>query len=133
MNWKLLIVVFSIVTLPVAASTQESRAKPPSSGPKPTPADVQRVVKTISADKGKVQVYCDMAKLDGQMADADQKKDQKKLEELGKQQDDLAQKLGPEYIALMTSLEQIDPSTPDGQKLSAAFDPLDQQCGGRSR
>ena len=125
--------VLSIVTLPVAAVAQQSGGKPPPAGPKPTSADVQRVVKTISADKAKVQVYCDMAKLDDQMADADQKKDQKKLEELGKQQDDPAQKLGPEYTALMTNLEQVDPSTPDGQKLSAEFEPLDKQCGGRSR
>jgi len=133
MSWKLFIVALSIVTLPIAALTQQSGGKTPSVGPKPTPADVQRVVMTISADKAKVQAYCDMGKLDDQMAEAEQKKDQKKLEELGKQQDDLAQKLGPEYTALMTKLEQIDPSTPDGQKLSAAFDPLDKQCGGRSR
>ena len=131
MSWKIFIVVLSIVTLPIAALAQQSGSKPPTAGPKPTPADVQRVVKTISADKAKVQVYCDMAKLDGQMAEAEQKKDQKKLEELGKQQDDLAQKLGPEYTALMTKLDQVDPSSPDGQKLAAAFDPLDKQCGGR--
>ena len=131
MSWKLFIMVLSIVTLPIAAQSQQPGGKAPQAGPKPTPADVQRVVKTISADKAKVQVYCDMAKLDGQMAEAEQKKDQKKLEELGKQQDDLAQKLGPEYTALMTKLEQVDPSSPDGQKLAAAFDPLDKQCGGR--
>src|SRR5471032_2624986 len=97
MSWKLFFMVISVVTLPIAALAQQSGGKPPTAGPKPTPADVQRVVQTISADKAKVQVYCDMAKLDGQMAEAEQKKDQKKLEELGKQQDDLAQKLGPEY------------------------------------
>jgi len=130
MSWKAFIAVLSVVALPIAAQSQQPGGRAPPPGPKPTPADVQRVVKAITADKAKVQTYCDMAKLDGQMAEAEQKKDQKKLEELGKQQDALAQNLGPEFTGLMAKLEQIDPSSPDGQKLGAEFDPLDKQCGG---
>jgi hypothetical protein len=118
MNWKHLVAICVIAACPSFALAA-----------KPTKADVQKVVATISADKAKVKTYCDMAKLEEQMSKLDEKKDAKKLQELGKQLDALAQKLGPEYVKLMESMQDIDPDSAEGKELTAAFEPLDKQCG----
>lgn len=60
----------------------------------------QKVLKIISSDKANTQTYCDIAKLDEQVAEADEKKSL----ELFRQMGELATKLGPEYIALMGGL-----------------------------
>jgi hypothetical protein len=110
--------------LPLSAEAQQ----PPPAGPKPTKADVQKVVQIISADKAKLAVYCKLAALDDQMAQADQAKDTKKLDELGKQADDLQKGLGPEYLRLTAGLEQVDPQSKEGRDLLADFDALDKTC-----
>jgi mevalonate kinase len=97
-------------------------------GPKPTVADVQKVVGIVNADKAKVQIYCEAGKIDAQMEQAAKSKDDKKLQELGKKLQELEQKLGPEYIKLMDRLQQVDPNSKDGQQLAAALEPLDKQC-----
>src|SRR5262249_39776880 len=86
-----------------------------------TPADIQRVSKIISADPAKKQAYCDTAKIEQQMGDASQKNDTKKVEELSKQADALAKKVGPEYAKLMEALDKVDPSSADGKKLVPAM------------
>ena len=40
----------------------------------------------------------------------------------------MAQKLGPEYVKLMDSLQQIDPSSSEGQQMVMAFEPLEKLC-----
>src|SRR5712691_11119826 len=103
MNLKLLVTVLTIAALPLAAQAQQpgNRNQPNApAGPKPTASDVQRVVGLISADKAKTQAYCDIIKLDDQIAQAEQAKDKKKAEDLSKQADQMAQKLGPEYVKL---------------------------------
>jgi hypothetical protein len=128
---KIFIAIFA-ATLPLAAAAQQSPpGRPPASGPAPTPADVQRVVKIITSDKAKADTYCQIVKLDQQVAEAEQRRDDKKADELAKQADELAQKLGPEYANLMDRLQQVDPRSQDGQRLAAAFEPLDKQCTGR--
>ena len=63
------------------------------------------------------------------MAAADQKKDEKALAALGKQADDLSQKIGPEYVKLMDGLDQIDPDSAEGKQFAALLAPLDDLCG----
>ena len=63
--------------------------------PKPTKADVQKVVQMIMADKAKDQAYCQLSKINDQMAEAQEKKDQKKMDALANQADALVQKIGP--------------------------------------
>jgi hypothetical protein len=109
------------IVVPALALAQQNPAKP-------TKADVQKVVQIISADKGKTATYCDLAKLEDQMAQADEKKDNKKLEELGKQADAMSQKLGPEYVKLMAGLEEVDPESKEGKDLSSALEALDKLC-----
>jgi len=115
---KIAIAVSAFVVIPALA-----RAQTP-----PTKADAQKVVQMITGDKAKMAAYCDIAKLEDQMAQLDEKKDQKKAEELSKQADTLGQKIGPDYVKLMAGLEQVDPDSKEGKDLSAVFEPLDKQC-----
>jgi hypothetical protein len=107
----------------------QAQQGPPPKVPKPTKADVQKVVQLIMADKAKVQAYCQLSKINDQMAEAQDKKDQKNMEALGNQADALVPKLGPEYEKLMEGLDQIDENSPDAKTFSELFAPLDKQCG----
>jgi hypothetical protein len=93
-----------------------------------TKADAQKVVQIISADKAKLAAYCSLGKLGEQMDQAEQKKDQKKVDDLGKQMEALSQKIGPEYANLMAGLEGLDENSPVGKDIQAAFESLDKQC-----
>lgn len=130
MKLKIIVAASALFALSLAMSAfaQAQQGAPPNV-PAPTKADVQKVVQIISSDKAKTQAYCDIGKLNEQMADADQKKDQKTLDALGKQADALAEKIGPEYIKLMEGLEQVDPNSALGKQLEALFAPLDKLCG----
>ena len=122
MNGKLIIAILVIAAVPVCAQAQKPSAATV------TKADVQKVVKLISGDKAKTQTYCDIGKLNAQMAEADETKDTKKLDELSQQIDALGKKLGPEYAALMDGLEDVDPESEDGKQIGLMFQPLDKLC-----
>jgi hypothetical protein len=125
MNVKLVIAATALVVLPAFAQAQ---GQPPNL-PKPPKAEVQKVVQIVSGDKAKTQAYCQIAKLSDQMATLDPKKDEKKLDELGKQADDLAQKIGPEYVKLTDELGQIDENSPEAKEFAELLAPLDKLCG----
>jgi hypothetical protein len=125
MNLKL---VFAAAALAGMSAIAQAQQGPPPSVPKPTKADVQRVVQMISSDKTKTQLYCQLAALNDQMAEADQKKDQKALNTLGAQADEVAQKIGPEYLKLMDGLSEIDENSSEGKELGALLAPLDKLC-----
>ena len=91
-------------------------------------AAAQKLVKTISSDRAKTQTYCDIGKLADQIEGAEQKKDLRKIDELNQKMEELATKLGPEYVALMGELQDIDPSSKDGQDISLALEGLDKLC-----
>ena len=122
MKPKSIVVAFVIAAVPVCAQAQKPAAKV-------TNADAQKVVKLISADKAKVQIYCDMNKLGEQIDQADQKKDTKTVDELSKKMDDISQKLGPEYAALVDGMQNLDPNSKQGQEISATLETLDKLCG----
>jgi hypothetical protein len=125
--------VLMLALWPMCAQAQQSPPQrgPATGGAKPTVADVQRVVGSISADKEKSQAYCEIVKLDDQIMQAEQRKDTKQAQELAGKADQVAQKLGPEYNALMANLQQVDPSSKEGQEMVAAFDPLEKMCSGK--
>jgi hypothetical protein len=127
MKLKLVIAVAAIAALPVLAQAQQKGAPPPAAKP-PTKADVQKVVNQIKGDKAKLDTYCQIAKLGDQAQAAAEKKDQKKMEDLNKQADALAAKVGPDYVKLMGSMEEVDPESKDGKELIALFDSLDASC-----
>jgi len=122
MNGKLIIAILVIAAVPVCAQAQKPSAATV------TKTDVQKVVKLISGDKAKTQTYCDISKLNAQMAEADETKDTKKLDELSQQIDALGKKLGPEYAALMDGLQDVDPESEDGKQIGLMFQPLDKLC-----
>ena len=96
---------------------------------KATKADAQKVVKLISADKAKTKTYCDMAKLGDEAQEAEQKKDNKKLDELAKKMDDMGKQLGPEYVSLMQGMQDIDPDSKESKDIGEVLEGLDKLCG----
>jgi hypothetical protein len=117
--------VAALLAIPALAYGQGSS---PPKAPKPTKADVQKVVQIISSDKAKLQSYCDSKKLYDQMGTAYQKKDNKTADALGKQADAMVGKLGPEYSKMMDGLEQVDPNSSEGKEFSSVLAGLDNLC-----
>ena len=42
--------------------------------------------------------------------------------------DELATKLGPEYIALMNELQDMDPDSEDGKEIGSTLEALEKLC-----
>jgi hypothetical protein len=126
MNLKLGLIALLSIAIPVVAHAQQNA--PAGNAPKPSLADVQKLVQTIGADKAKLKTYCDIGKLQAQMEQAEQKKDTKAVDALGVKADALAKELGPDYERIMGGLEQLDPSSAEGRRYSTAFQPLFKQC-----
>ena len=131
MNLKLVIAIAAIAAMPLAAHAQQKGAPPAAQEPAPKPptkAEVQRVVNMVKSDKTKLDTYCQIAKLGDQAQAAAEKKDQKKMEDLNKQADALAQNIGPDYVKVMAGMEDVDPESKDGKELIGLFDSLDSSC-----
>jgi hypothetical protein len=122
MNLKLIVAILVIAAVPMFAQAQKPNAA------NVTKADAQKVVKMISGDKAKTQTYCDMAKLGDQIEQANEKKETKKADELSQKMDELGKKLGPEYVALMDGLQEMDPNSQDGQEIGSTLEALDNLC-----
>ncbi|MGB8894887.1 MAG: hypothetical protein WA322_04010 [Pseudolabrys sp.] len=121
MKLKLIVAILVIAAVPVCA-----QAQPPSAA-KVTKADAQKVLNIISGDKVKTQTYCDISKLGDQIEEADPK-DTKMADELYQKMDELAKKLGPEYVALMDGLQDINPNSQVGQEIGSTLSALDKLC-----
>jgi hypothetical protein len=52
----------------------------------------------------------------------------KKIAGLNKKMDELATKLGPEYVALMGEVDDMDPSSKEAQDINSALAGLDKLC-----
>ena len=89
-------------------------------------ADAQNVVKIVSGNKLKIQTYCEILELCDQI---DEEQGSSKAEELSQKVDKLVEKLGPEYIALVSNLKDIDPNSQDAQEIGSILDRLDDLCG----
>ena len=116
---RALLIAVTIAAVPVCSQAQSPRV---------SKADAQKVVRIISGDKAKTQTYCDMVKLGEQIEQANDKKDNKSVDELSKKLGELGPKLGPEYAALMDGLQDIDPETEEGQEIESALVALDRLC-----
>jgi hypothetical protein len=135
MNFKLMAAVLAVAVVPVCVEAQAPNPPKPSkpakaapAAPVTTPAAAQKVVKTISGDKAKTQTYCDIGKLGSQIEDAEQKQDMNKIDELNKKMGEMATKLGPEYVALITRLEDIDPNSKEALEIGSALETLNKSC-----
>jgi len=122
MNLRLIIAGLVIAAVPFYAHAQKPSAA------KVTKAGAQKVIKTISSDKGKTQTFCDLGKLAAQIDEAEQKKDMKKIDALNQQMEQLATKLGPEYIALLDGMQEMDPNSKDAQEIGSMLETLENAC-----
>jgi hypothetical protein len=91
-------------------------------------ADAQKVVSIIKGDKAKTQTYCQIANLANQIDKTIQEKDTKKAEELAQKLNEMEKNLGPEYLALVDGLRNVDLTSKDGQDIVSIFDGLDESC-----
>ena len=148
MKFNLFIVSLLVVAMAVCAQAQAPQPIQSPQSPKATQAPkaskapkaakgsnettkvaaAQKVVKTISADKAKTQTYCDIGKLADQIQEADKKNDMKKIDELNLKMDELATKLGPDYVQLIGGLDDIDPDSKEAHDIGSALASLDKLC-----
>ena len=126
MKLKLVLVISALAAMPAFAELQQGGTQP--NAPKPTLGQVEQVVQIISSNKTKLQQYCDIAKLDLRIAQAKLRNDTNTLEVLIKQADDLAEKIGPEYVMMMQGLLQVEENSSEGVQIIAALDSLDKLC-----
>ena len=91
-------------------------------------ADAQKVVSIISGDKAKTQTYCQITDLGGQIGEANEEQDNKKAEALSQKVIELEKNLGPEYVALVNGLKDVDPNSPEGTEISSILETLDDSC-----
>ena len=80
------------------------------------------------AIKRRVQTYCELDTLSGQIDQAAQQKDTKKVDALSQRADELEKQLGPEYRTLFDALNDADPDSKDVQDILSMFDQLDGIC-----
>jgi hypothetical protein len=122
MNVKVVVAIFLIGAVSVCAQAQSPSA------PKVSKDDAQKVVAIISGDKAKIKNYCDIQKLSEQIDQAEEKNDNKMVDELSEKIDTLEKTLGPEYLALIDKLQDIDPETRLGAEIKSIFGALDRLC-----
>ena len=120
-----LVAAISALAIPALAHAQQSG---PPKVPKPTKADAQNVVQIITSDKVKTQAYCDLGKLFDQIQVAKEKNDSNTIQALGKQLLPLVDKLGPEYVKVITGMEQVDLTSSEGEELLSILSELDKRC-----
>jgi hypothetical protein len=123
-NLRLIVTILVIAAAPACAQAQNSTPA------RVTKADAQKVLKIISSDKVKIRIYCQMAKLNNQIEQANEMGDAKKFDALFQRMYELGKQLGPEYAALVDGLQDINPESEVGQEISSTLDALDNLCGG---
>ena len=105
----------------VMAVTTVAFAQNETAAPKANKADVQKLVGGIKSNKTKLAQFCEITKLEVQAGALAQKnQNDPKLEAIGKQMDDIAAKIGPDYEKIINS--DLDDAS------SALFDDLSKSC-----
>src|SRR5262249_39606974 len=121
MDRLLILAILIISTLPVYAQGQQ-----PNAGK--LKADARNVVGIIGGDKAKTQAYCQILDLTAQREPANREKDSKTTKALFQKIDQLQKQLGPEFRALVNSLNRVDLNSPDGREIVSIIETLDQSC-----
>jgi Skp family chaperone for outer membrane proteins len=116
MNTRIVATITVLTAVTAAAAFAQSQT-----APKVTKADVEKLIEEIKKDKTKFGQYCEITKLEVQ-SDALAQKNQNdpKLDELEKEMEDLATKLGPDYQRVTGS--ELDEAS------VALFDDLAKSC-----
>jgi hypothetical protein len=92
-------------------------------------ADAEKVVKVTSGDKQKMQTYCELVDLSDQIGQATEEEDAEKAEELSDKADELEKNLGPEFVALATELNKLQPNSEATKEIGLILNRLDELCG----
>ena len=124
MNVKVIVTIFLLIAaVPVYAQAQNPSTTKVSKG------DAEKVVTIISADKAKTKTYFEIQKLGEQMEQAYEKRNVKLGDELSNKIEALEETLGPEYVALMDGLQDIDPEKDKlGAEIMSMLGALDRLC-----
>jgi hypothetical protein len=121
MNLKLIVGSLVIATAPGLAVARSAI----------TNEDAQQLVNAISGDQDKAQAYCDIMKLDRQIAQANDRG--AGTDELKQQLKGLEEKLGAEWSALITAYRDVDLNTRAGLEtavtVQTTIDRLNSLCG----
>ncbi len=116
MKMKLSAAIAVCAAFAATSAMAQQKAPPPpqqqqeQAPPKASKAEVQKLVDTIKADKGKLSQFCTLVKLQDQYTAAAEKKDEKKLEALDRQMEEGAKKIGADFDRI-TQSELDDDST----------------------
>ena len=121
MNRLLTVSILLISTAPLYAQRQQQNVAK-------LKADAQKVVSIISGDEVKTQTYCEARDIAKQLLQAEQQKDNERVEELTNKLIEQQKNLGSEYLALMKSLRDANLTPKDGQEIESMFDSLDESC-----
>jgi uncharacterized protein with PhoU and TrkA domain len=121
MNRLLIVAIFIISTLPLYAQDQAPDAAK-------LKADAQKVASIIKVDGAKTQTYCQIADLADHIDKAIQVKDTKKAEELAQKLNEMEKNLGPEFLALVDELRNVDLASKEGQEIVLIFNGIDEAC-----
>jgi hypothetical protein len=120
MNLRVIVAILVIAAVPGWAQAQSAV----------TNEDAQQVFEMISSDKDKTQTYCDIIKLGDQIEHSDQTADT--TDELNRRMDELTEKLGPEYAALMAGYQDADLNSRAGLEtattMQATIQALNKLC-----
>ena len=120
---KLQVLIFALC-FGVATLAQGQRA---AHAAKLTTAEIEKVVQLVSTDKTKTQFYCELAKINEEIAQA-RSNDSANVRRLEKRADELEEKIGPEFVKFMDALDDVDENSSDGKELADALDKLDGLC-----
>jgi hypothetical protein len=80
MTPKLVVAIILSIVVPCIAFAQKQ--SPIDTAPKPSIAQVRKLVQMISTNKAKLKIYCDLNQLDEQLEEAEHQKDREILEAL---------------------------------------------------
>src|SRR5215472_9443462 len=121
MNRPLVVAILLISAAPVYAQDQRLKMAK-------LKADAQKVVSIINSDEAKTQSYCEASDIAKQLLQAEQQKDNERVEGLTNKLIEQQKNLGSEYLALMKSLRDANLTPKDGQEIESMFDSLDESC-----
>jgi hypothetical protein len=121
MNRLLIVAILTICMAPLYAGAQQPDAAK-------LKADAQKVVSIIKGDKAKTQTYCRILELNDELDQIDERKDRRKAEDLSQKITELGKTLGPEFVALADSIENMDPTSREGQEIASIIENLDNSC-----
>ena len=72
---------------------------------------------------------CRILELNDELDQIDERKDRRKAEDLSQKITELGKTLGPEFVALADSIENMDPTSREGQEIASMIENLDNSCG----